>query len=149
MRNLTESLWVGLGAAIGANLRFWIGNFARSSAQAFPWPTLLINVLGSALLGAFAAVALQRGWGWQARGFFAVGLCGGFTTFSTFSFEVLDLMAKRSWKVALGYAVLSLVLCVLGCFVGGHLGRVVSGHTAIETSVQPQDGVARSSRDTS
>jgi len=124
MRFLSESLWVAFGAAIGANARYWIGYWAKANVQSFPWPTLLINFLGSVLLGVFSAAALQRGWGWQGRLFFAVGLCGGFTTFSTFSFEVIDMFYARSWKVAGLYALLSLVLCVAGCFAGGHFGRV-------------------------
>jgi CrcB protein len=123
---------VALGAAIGANGRFWIGVWAKAHVQAFPWPTLLINLLGSALLGAFSAAALERGWGWQGRLFFAVGLCGGFTTFSTFSYEVIDLYYERSWRVAGLYAVLSLVLCVAGCYVGGHFGRIAFAHSASE-----------------
>lgn len=139
MRNVIESLWVGLGAAIGANLRYWIGVLTRSTSQGFPWSTLAINVIGSTLLGAFAAAALYKGWGWQARLFFAVGLCGGFTTFSTFSFEFLDLVARRSWKVAAGYAVLSLALCIGGCFLGGHLGQTAfsAGPRSAES---PSDG---------
>ncbi|MBS1723457.1 MAG: fluoride efflux transporter CrcB [Armatimonadetes bacterium] len=139
MRYVTESLWVAFGAAIGANARYWFSTLARAWAQPFPWPTLLINLVGSVLLGAFSAAALARGWGWQGRLFFAVGLCGGFTTFSTFSFEVLDLMYQRSWKLAGLYAALSLALCVLGCFVGGHFGRLLfSPHPVrIETTNNP------------
>ena len=125
MRFIGESLWIAFGAALGANARYWIGFFCKANVQEFPWPTLLINVLGSALLGVFFAAALDRGWGHSARLFFAVGLCGGFTTFSTFSFEVIDTFHRRSWKMAAAYAALSLVLCVAGCLVGGHFGRVL------------------------
>lgn len=123
MKYLTESLWIAFGAAIGANARYWIGFFAKTAQQPFPWPTLSINLIGSFVLGAFSAVALTRGWGGHARLFVAVGLCGGFTTFSTFSHEVLDLYFEKSWKPALLYALASVVLCVGGCLLGGHLGR--------------------------
>src|SRR5450432_1244079 len=100
MRHLSNSLWIALGAAIGANARYWIGYMCnRAGAPEFPWPTLLINVLGSLLLGMFSAAALERGFGWPSRLFFAVGLCGGFTTFSTFSFEVIDTFFRKGWKV--------------------------------------------------
>lgn len=124
MRAFNESLAVALGAALGANLRFWIGVWARAIDQVFPWPTLAINVLGSFALGAFSAAAIERGWGQPSRLFFAVGLCGGFTTFSTFSFEVVDLFFRRSWRMAAFYAGVSLALCVAGCLVGGHVGRI-------------------------
>ena len=125
MRFVSESLWIALGAALGANGRYWIGYACKASVQEFPWPTLLINVIGSLLLGAFSAAAIERGWGQPARVFFAVGVCGGFTTFSTFSFEVIDAFYRRSWKLAGAYALLSLVLCVAGCLAGGHFGRLL------------------------
>jgi len=125
MNYLMESLWIAAGAAIGANARYWIGFLTKASTQSFPWPTLLINCLGSALLGAFTAAALAKGWGWQWRLFFAVGLCGGFTTFSTFSFEVIDTFYQRSWRLAGLYAIASLVLCVAFCLIGGHFGRIL------------------------
>ena len=134
MKYLAESLWVALGAAIGANARYWIGYWAKAQVQTFPWPTLVINLVGSFLLGAFSAAALSLGWGWQSRLFFAVGLCGGFTTFSTFSFEVIELMEQRSWKLVSAYALGSVVLCVAGCLMGVHVGRALFGHAAVATS---------------
>jgi fluoride exporter len=137
MRFLIESLTIAAGAALGANARYWIGALTKASTQSFPWPTMLINILGSALLGAFTAAALLRGWGWQWRLFFAVGLCGGFTTFSTFSYEVIDAFYERSWRVAALYALLSFVLCVAGCLAGGHFTRI-----ALQSSgdSQPSNG---------
>ena len=123
MRPLMDSAFVGIGAMIGANARYWIGYFAKSTSLPFPWHTLFINVLGSALLGAFTAAALIKGWGNNHRLFFAVGLCGGFTTFSTFSFEIIDLYYRKSWKMAALYMVLSFVLGVGACFLGGHVAR--------------------------
>jgi CrcB protein len=123
MKDFTDSLWVAFGASLGANARYWIGYFCKSNIQEFPWPTLIINVLGSLLLGAFSAAALERGWGWPARLFFAVGVCGGFTTFSTFSFETINL-ARSSIRVAALYVLLSLVLSIGACFAGVHFGRI-------------------------
>jgi len=125
MRYLVESGYVALGAAIGANSRFWLGVLTNASKQPFPWPTLLINIVGSTLLGAFSAAAILRGLDSQWRLFFAVGVCGGFTTFSTFSFEVIDLFYEKSWRAAGFYALLSFVLSVGGCFLGGHIARVL------------------------
>lgn len=129
MNHLTDSLWIAGGAAIGANARYWIGYAFKATTQPFPWPTLLVNVLGSCLLGAFSALALARGWGGQSRLFFAVGLCGGFTTFSTFAYEFITTGYERSWKVSVAYAALSLVLCIGACFLGGHLGRQAWPHS--------------------
>ena len=128
MKALIDSLWVAFGAAIGANMRFWIGVLTNASKQSFPWPTLLINILGSAMLGAFSAAALLKGWGGQNRLFFAVGLCGGFTTFSTFSYEVIDMYYQSSMKLAILYALLSGTLSVGACFVGAHWTRVSLSH---------------------
>ena len=127
MKYLSDSLWVALGASLGANARFWIGFICKSNVQEFPWPTLLINVIGSSALGFFSAAALERGWPWSARPFYAVGVCGGFTTFSTFSFEVIDLFFRKSWRAALVYAAISFVLSIAGCLGGGHIGRVLFG----------------------
>jgi len=137
MRYLMESAYVALGAAIGANARYWIGFLAKASTQPFPWPTMTINILGSMLLGAFSAAAIMRGWGWQGRLFFAVGVCGGFTTFSTFSFEVIDLFYEKSWRLASLYALLSFTLSIAGCLAGGHLARILLTHPA---QVPPANG---------
>lgn len=123
MNYIQQSLWVGLGAFLGANARYWFGVAARAAQQSFPWPTLAINACGSILLGLFAAYALERGAPSHYRLFFAVGLCGGFTTFSTFSFEVVELVLERSWRPAALYVLLSLVLCIGGCALGVHFGR--------------------------
>jgi CrcB protein len=124
MGPLAQSGLVALGAAVGANLRYWIGFFAHASTRDWPWPTLLINVLGSMLLGGFAASALERGWGDGWRLLIAVGLCGGFTTFSTFSFEAIDLILRKNYSVAAQYAAASLILCLAGCWLGGHVARL-------------------------
>jgi CrcB protein len=126
MNPLAQSGLVALGAAIGANMRYWIGYFAHANVRTWPWPTLLINVLGSIVLGAFAVTALERGWGHGWRLLVAVGLCGGFTTFSTFSYETVDLLLQKNYSVAAQYIVGSLVLCITGCWLGGHVARIVT-----------------------
>lgn len=123
MSYVQQSLWVGFGAFLGANARYWTGVATKAVVQSFPWPTLAINAIGSLILGVFAAYALERGAPTHVRLFFAVGLCGGFTTFSTFSFEVVDLVLEKTWKPAALYVLLSLALCIGGCAVGVHFGR--------------------------
>jgi fluoride exporter len=124
MNALTQSGLVALGAAVGANLRYWIGYAVRANMQAWPWPTLLINVLGSIVLGAFAVTALEKGWGEGWRLLVAVGICGGFTTFSTFSFEAVDLLLRKNYATAAQYMIASVVLCIAGCWLGGHFARL-------------------------
>lgn len=126
MSPIAQSGLVALGAAVGANLRYWIGYFAKANLHVWPWPTLLINVLGSIVLGAFMATSMGKGWGDGWRLLIAVGLCGGFTTFSTFSFEAVDLLLQKNYSVAAQYMIGSLVLCIAGCWLGGHVARVIA-----------------------
>ena len=124
MNPFVQSGLVALGAAVGANMRYWIGYLAKASTQPWPWPTMLINILGSIILGVFAAASIERGWGDGWKLLIAVGLCGGFTTFSTFSFETVDLILQKNYGVAGGYMIGSLTLCIGGCFLGGHFAAI-------------------------
>jgi len=115
-------LWVAAGAALGGVLRYWCsGVAARLGAETFPWGTLFINVTGSMFIGFFAAFSGPEGRLVVAPGprlFVMTGICGGYTTFSTFSLETLRLLQDREW----GYATLnistSIVLCLLGVWLG-------------------------------
>lgn len=113
------ALLVSAGAVAGANLRYGIGLlFARTAPTAFPWATFLINVTGSFVLGAFLGWAALRlpdaGW----RLLVAVGFCGAYTTFSTFSLEVYDLLRQRAVLVAAAYVAGSVVAGVAGVAAG-------------------------------
>lgn len=119
MNAAIQSAAVGLGAAIGANLRYWVGVAAGASAKVvWPWPTLVINVTGSLFLGVVTALAERQGWslGWKL--FLGVGVAGGYTTFSTFSREAFDLLAAGRTVAGLGYMAASLCLCVAGYALG-------------------------------
>ena len=115
---LLNCLAVGCGGFVGSVLRYLIGNAAPSSS--FPLATLAINVVGSFVLAALAALVLR---GAMADGqlslLLRVGLCGGFTTMSTFSLEVVDLASRGAWVGAVAYAVLTCALCVAAAFAGG------------------------------
>ena len=115
---LLNCLAVGCGGFIGSVLRYLIGNAAPSSS--FPLATLAINVVGSFVLAVLAALVLR---GAMADGqlslLLRVGLCGGFTTMSTFSLEVVDLALRGAWAGAVAYAVLTCALCVAAAFAGG------------------------------
>lgn len=111
MKNL---LWVMLGGGIGAGLRYGFSMAAVRLAVQTHWATLVVNVLASALL----ALVIQ--WAPQKSGplylFLAVGLCGGWSTFSTFSVETMTLIQNGEWPMALLYVLSSTVLCFLAVY---------------------------------
>ena len=111
---------VALGGAIGAVLRFSIGNFIESSE--FPLSTILVNVSGSFILGMLAVMAINNGYSEELMLFFGTGLLGAFTTMSTFSLETLTLVKNDNYTLALVYACISFILCILFAFVGWELG---------------------------
>ena len=115
---LLKCLAVGCGGFIGSVLRYLIGTATPPSS--YPLATLVINVVGSFALAALAALVLR---GSMSEGelslLLRVGLCGGFTTMSTFSLEVVDLASRGAWLGAVGYAVLTCTLCVAAAFAGG------------------------------
>lgn len=115
-------IYVAIGGALGSVARFWVsGLVADRHGQAFPWGTLVVNVTGSFILGFFAALTDTEGRVLVAPGFrtfFMVGICGGYTTFSSFSLQTLNLAQDGEWFYAGGNAVLSLVLCLAGVWLG-------------------------------
>lgn len=123
---MTAWLAVALGGAAGAVVRFGVGRWlAPAHAGAFPWHTFAVNLLGCFALGVvlrwLPADALE------ARALLAVGFCGGFTTFSTFGYETLLLVQGRTYGVAAGYVVGSVVLGVLATAAGVWLGARAVG----------------------
>ena len=110
-------LLVFLGGGLGAVLRYllsaWLSGYEWG--RSFPWATLLINVLGSFVLGLIAALLADRP-GWKL--FFGVGVCGGFTTFSTFSLDAWKLLESARYGAAAGYVLGSVVGGLLGAWVG-------------------------------
>ena len=115
-------LFVALGSALGGMARYGLGLLvARAVGQSFPWGTLLINVLGSFVIGFYGALTLADGpmpASVQARAFVMVGICGGFTTFSSFSLQTVDLLQAGENAAAGMYIVASVALCLAGTFLG-------------------------------
>jgi CrcB protein len=118
---------VAVGGAMGSVARFWLaGVMTTLTGPRFPWGTLLINVVGSFVIGLVAAATLtpeRIAMHPTMRVFLMTGVCGGFTTFSAFSLQTLELMQAGELVPAFGYAAGSVVLCVIATYCGWLLGR--------------------------
>jgi CrcB protein len=122
---------VALGSAIGGVLRYGVGRWLeadwRPVGGGLPWGTLTVNVVGSLAIGLLA--------GWLSRSevnsalaepkrlFWIVGVCGGFTTFSAFSMQIVGLLQAGQMRLAFTYAAVSFVTCLAACFLGQLLVR--------------------------
>ena len=109
-------LFVGLGGAIGACLRYAIS--LLPSRSAFPIWTLITNIIGAFAIGIIAGIAVRKNLPANAVLFLKTGLCGGFTTFSTFSLESYNLIQSDRIGLAILYMILSFVLCLIGVMSG-------------------------------
>lgn len=127
-------LWVAIGGAIGTVGRFWLSGFIDSRFGAsFPFGTLVINVSGSFLIGIFAAFADPDSRIMvppTVRQFLMIGICGGYTTFSSFSLQTLRLMQDREWLYASANILLSVTLCLIAVWLGYVLGSVFNSMKA-------------------
>lgn len=132
------ALWISLGGALGAMARFAIGGWVTTWAWAgFPWATLFINVSGSFLLGFFQHALPPVTTSPRLRGFLTIGLCGGFTTFSTFDFETFALLGDGRYALAGTYWFGSVVTCVVGVFGGMLLADRLRSRTPSPDTVYP------------
>ena len=120
-------VWVAAGGALGSMARYWIGLVVADLVGVrFPWGTLLINIVGSfiigwfdVLTGEFGSLAVPA----DARAFVLVGICGGFTTFSSFSLQTMQLLQGGEALRAGAYIVGSVVLCLVSVWAGMLLAR--------------------------
>jgi CrcB protein len=121
-------LAVAAGGALGSVARYLAGIAStKVFGLAFPWGTLFINIAGSFLIGAFVELfALKADLPQEARVFLTVGICGGFTTFSTFSLDAYVLMERGEWLPAAAYIAGSVVLSIAGLIAGLHLVRAAA-----------------------
>lgn len=118
--SVATALAVAMGGALGTLARFAIG-VAWARPGAFPWWTLAINTAGSLLLGVVAGLAARGGLATTTSLALSVGLCGGFTTFSTFSVETLALVERGEWRRAVAYVAASVLLGVAAAAIGALL----------------------------
>ena len=120
-------LWayVALGSALGGVTRWWLGGLIQNWAgPGFPAGTLLINISGSFLLGLLMSFSLETPEITpEVRLLLTTGFCGGYTTFSTFSYDAVRLVQEGEWSRAVGYAGLSLFVSLAACAVGIGVGR--------------------------
>ena len=112
--------------------RYWVNGLVSVKFGAtFPWGTLVINVAGSFVIGVIGALASPEGRMDSSTRLFAtqflmVGVCGGYTTFSSFSLQTLNLLREREWLYAGGNVLLSVVLCLIAVWLGWMLGSSFS-----------------------
>jgi CrcB protein len=136
-------LWVTIGSALGGLLRYAISRWTMSLSMHFPYGTVLINILGSFVIGYFGTLTLQSGKYPESdnvRLFVMVGVCGGFTTFSSFSLQTFDLLRMGAWGRALANAVLSVTLCVAAVGAGHLLAHHSVQRAAIAETAQEEAG---------
>jgi fluoride exporter len=117
-------------SALGGVTRYWAsGVIANRFGQSFPWGALFVNITGSFVIGFFASVTAPEG-RWPvsptARNFFMIGVCGGYTTFSSFSLQTLNLVQDEEWLYASANAILSLALCLLSVWLGHELANIMN-----------------------
>jgi CrcB protein len=131
---MNQLLIIGAGGALGAISRHLVGQaslrwLGPDMPLGLPWGTLVANVLGGALMGLLVGWLALAGRGGEMsadiRLFGAVGLLGGFTTFSAFSLELAEMVERRDLALAFGYAAGSVLLCLAAVFAGLFIARKV------------------------
>ena len=122
---MDKFLWVGLGGALGAILRYSISLLPLKSS--FPFLTLITNVIGAFVIGIVVGLFEKHYLSSNINLFLKTGVCGGFTTFSTFSLETLTLLENGMPSIAMIYAFVS----AIGCVIGVYLGKTIVGIRAL------------------
>ncbi len=127
---MIETLWIALGGALGTVARYWIGIWMLPLSRTLPVGTIGINIVGSFVIGFIGTLTLASGrhpLPETARLFVMVGFCGGFTTFSSFSLQTLDLIRGDAWTRALVNVAVSVLLCLGSVALGHALASQLNG----------------------
>lgn len=120
---LRYTFFVALGGAIGAVARYWMSEFVHIFERGFPLGTLFVNIFGSFLMGFLAILLMQKSSHYvEMRSFFLIGMLGAYTTFSTFALDGFNLLSEGKLGLALLYAGLSVILCIIAAGFGVYLG---------------------------
>lgn len=127
---MLEYLIIAAGGALGSVARFWVSGFvAQRAGEFFPVGTLVVNITGSFVIGLFATLTDPEGRFLASPGvrqFVMLGICGGYTTFSSFSLQTLNLARDGEWLAAGANAVLSLVACLVAVWLGHLLAVTIN-----------------------
>jgi CrcB protein len=120
-------LLISLGAILGANARYFLGQYiAKLTASSLPYGTLLINCTGSFILGFFLVWTTERVFAdprWRL--FIAIGFCGSYTTFSSFAYETFALLEQGQWHIVALNILASNMLCLLSVVAGAVVARIL------------------------
>jgi CrcB protein len=135
---LLNYLWIALGSMLGGMARYACSRaVALRFGETFPWGTLLVNVTGSFAIGFFAALMGPDSRfivSPNTRNFLLVGVCGGYTTFSSFSLQTLQLIQNRDVGEAFGNILLSVSACMAAVAIGYMIGMGISGARSVGSS---------------
>ena len=132
MNGVATYAWVAVGGGLGSVARFWLTGWVAGltgdwfPSQRFPWGTLAVNALGCLVIGIVAGLVLtpaRIGWHPDIRIFLMVGICGGFTTFSAFSLQTIELLQGGDFGAAFAYVAGSVALCLGATWAGMLLAR--------------------------
>lgn len=117
---MNSYLWIAFGGALGSVARFACSEWMQARWNTFPWGTLLVNVLGSLAIGALAGMTDGERWSLPLvlRQFWMIGVLGGFTTFSSFSLQTLQLVRSGSLLLAGVNVAASVILCLFAAWLG-------------------------------
>lgn len=117
-------LFVFLGGGLGSVCRFGLGHWLSGYRLQFPWATFAANVLACLVLGVLVSLSMKGRLGGPMSVMLMAGFCGGFSTFSTFSNETMQLLIAGQWLRALIYMAASLLVCLAAIYAGMKLGRI-------------------------
>ena len=132
-----------LGGALGALARYVFAAFALPISGQLPWGTIIINIVGSFVIGFFGTLTLAHGRypaSDNLRLFVMVGICGGFTTFSSFSLQTLDLIRAGAWGRALTNIGVSVILCLFAVAAGHAVASRLNGgaHAIAQSTIEEE-----------
>lgn len=127
---MSTYLWIAVGGALGSMARFFVSSsFARILGEVFPWGTIIVNITGCFIIGILATLTGPDGRVVVApdfRQFLLIGICGGYTTFSSFGLQTLNLLRDGDLVAAGGNALISFIACMIAVWLGAVLGQMIN-----------------------